>query len=396
MQLDSITTFAVRITRDHAGARGGAGSPAWLKSAAGNYRIAEHYPTVYSRDLETLLVKITTNDGFVGWGEAQAPVLPEAAQQIISVLLAPLLFATEASSPVQVREMLYNAMRVRGHFGGFYVDAVSAIDCALWDIAGKRCGLPVYRMLGGPVRRDLPVYVSGLEGSSIEEQLAAFDQHLENGACAAKVFMAESPQQCLTLATKLRERDESVVILVDALWRLDLKSATWFADALEELRAGWLEAPLAPEDLSGHAQLAARSPVRIAVGESYRTSYEILPLLERHAFHVLQPDIGRSGITEGNHMAALARAHQLPVAPHVSVGLGPQIAATLHCAATWTNLEYVECNPSVLAIANRYQAEQIVMYGKHIALPEGAGLGVEMDEQAVRQVSTLVHVANQP
>ena len=169
MRLDSITTFAVRIPREQLSARGGAGSPASLKGSAGDYRIAEHYPTVYSRNLETLLVKIITSEGFTGWGEAQAPVVPEAAQQIVNVLLAPLLLAVDASSPLHIREMLYNAMRVRGHFGGFYIDAISAVDCALWDIAGKRCGLPVYKMLGGPVQSALPVYISGLEGQTVEE-----------------------------------------------------------------------------------------------------------------------------------------------------------------------------------------------------------------------------------
>ena len=205
--------------------------------------------------------------------------------------------------------------------------------------------------------------------------------------------MAGSPQECLTLLTKLRAKSEETVILVDALWRLDLKSASRFADALSDLHAGWLEAPLAPEDLFGHRQLATSSPVRIAVGESYRTAYEILPFLEQRAFHVLQPDVGRSGITEANQIAGLAKVYQLPVAPHVSIGLGPQIAAALHCAAIWTNLEYVECNPSVLKIANQYQASRIQLNAGHISLPDDAGLGVEMDEEAVRRMSTVIHTA---
>jgi D-galactarolactone cycloisomerase len=394
VRLESITTFAVRIPRDQASARGGAGSPALLQDASSDYGIAENYPTVYSRNLETLLVKITTSEGLTGWGEAQAPVVPEAAQQIVSVLLAPLLLDIDTSSPLRVREMLYNAMRVRGHFGGFYIDAISAVDCALWDIAGKRCGLPLCQMLGGPVRSTLPVYVSGLEGHTVEEQLASFDRHLGAGASAVKIFMADSPRECLTLLAKLRARSEETVILVDALWRLDLKSACRFAESLSEFWAGWLEAPLAPEDLAGHQQLAASSPVRIALGESYRTGYEILPFLARQAVHVLQPDIGRSGITEANQITALAKVHLLPVAPHVSIGLGPQFAAALHCAATWTNLEYVECNPSVLTIANQYLASRIRLNAGRINLPDGAGLGVEMDEEAVRRMSMVIHTAH--
>ncbi len=156
MRVAKIDTFAVRIPRDSLAAQGGAGSPAALQSSVRRYSLARTYGTVYSRDIETLVVKLTTDDGAVGWGEAQAPVAPEVVQEIIHLLLAPLLLGEICGSPLAVRQMLYEAMRVRGHFGGFYVDAVSAIDIALWDLAGKAAGVPVFRLLGGPVKVALP------------------------------------------------------------------------------------------------------------------------------------------------------------------------------------------------------------------------------------------------
>src|ERR1700761_986300 len=151
MNLARIDTFAVRIPRDTVAGKGGAGSPAGLKSA-GRYALAESYGTGYARDLETLLVKVTRADGLVGWGEAQAPVAPEVAQEVIQVLAGPLALACGSSSPAAVREMLYEAMRVRGHSGGFYIDAISAIDIALWDLEGKAAGVPVHQLIRGAAK----------------------------------------------------------------------------------------------------------------------------------------------------------------------------------------------------------------------------------------------------
>src|SRR5258708_3576654 len=122
---------------------------------------------------------------------AEAPVAPEVVQEIIQVLVAPILLAQQTTSPVAVREMLYDAMRVRGHFGGFYIDAISAIDIALWDLEAKVAGKPLHRLLGGPVKAALPVYVSGLAGANQQQQLASLELYLEQGAHAFKIFMAQ-------------------------------------------------------------------------------------------------------------------------------------------------------------------------------------------------------------
>ncbi len=322
----------------------------------------------------------------VGWGEAQSPVVPQAAQNIVAHLLAPLLIGQNALAPVRLHERLYNAMRVRGHFGGFYSDAIGAVDCALWDIAGQRSSQPVYAMLGGPVRDTIPVYVSGLAGSSIDEKLEDAARYFEQGFRTFKVFHAESEDECLALVRHLRERfGRQTGILVDALWRFDEKGALRFARKLEEFGVSWLEAPLPPEDLDGHQRLAAQSPVPIAIGESYRTAYEILPFLKAGAVHVLQPDIGRTGITEGIKIGHLAQAFHVPIALHLSIALGPQIAAALHVAAALPNLSYVECNPRVLAIAMRFSRfAGGALEAGCFSLPASPGLGVSMNEEELR------------
>jgi galactonate dehydratase len=286
--------------------------------------------------------------------------------------------------------MLYDAMRVRGHSGGFYIDALSSIDCALWDILGKRCGHPIYRLLGGPVHECLPIYISGLPGKTIEEQLAKAEGYVQAGVRAFKVFMTAKPSDCLSLVEGLRRRfSDAIEIFVDALWRLDVTAAIRFAKALAAYEVGWLEAPLIPEDVEGHRRLAQHSPIRIALGESYRTTHEILPFLEARAVQVLQPDLGRSGITEGMRIASLSASFHVSIAPHVSISLGPQIATAIHCAAAWPNLMYVECNPSVFQIANRFQTSSFLLSDGMLSLPIGPGLGVELIDGSLAEYSTI-------
>ena len=391
MKLARIDTFAVRVPRDTTTGRGGAGSPAVLQANLGRYALAETYGTVYARDLETLLVKITTADGMVGWGEAQAPIAPEVAQEIIHVLAGPLALAYPDSSPGAVRAMLYDAMRVRGHSGGFYIDAISAIDIALWDLAGKAAGAPLHRLLGGSMKSVLPIYVSGLTGANLEEQLTSLDRHLQSGVRALKIFMAQEPAECLALVKEIRRRS-SIDLFVDALWRFDLEGALRFAEELAAYEVGWLEAPLPPEDVRGHRALAEASPIPIAIGESYRTRYEIGPFFEAGALKVLQTDIGRSGVSEGNYLAQLAGSLKISMAPHISIGLGPQIAAAIHCAATWNNLYYVECNPQVYAIAERFQTEKFVGSASELQVSERPGLGIEMQEDELAKYSRVKSV----
>lgn len=381
-----IDALAVRIPRNVAEARGTAGSPAALAATAGGrYQWAEHYRTVYAADhLETLLVRIETDDGLVGWGEAQAPVAPEIARSVITDLLGPLLIGEDALAPEAVWDRLYAAMRVRGHTGSFLLDAMAGIDLAIWDLCGKAWRQPVYRLLGGPCRQVLPCYVSGLGGIDRDARVAEARAWQAQGAVAFKLFMAADPQECLADLDAVRKAlGPRVELAIDALWRLDSRTAPAFAAALQARNVAWLEAPLMPEDLEGHVRLARRSGVPLALGESYRTRFEVLPFLRRGAVALLQPDLGRSGLTESRKLAVLADTFHVPIAPHVSIGLGPQLAAGLHLAAATPNFSRLECNPRVQEAANRFLREPLPVGVTGIAPPEAPGLGIEIDEAAI-------------
>lgn len=380
VKIKNVRAFAVKIPRDFASGVGGAGSPVALKNEDAAYCRAATYGTVYSANIETTVVQIETDAGITGWGEAQAPVAPEVAATIINTLLAPAIKGADALAPETLWAQMYEMMRVRGQTGGFMLDAIAAVDIAIWDICGKFYNQPIARLLGANPAINLPIYISGLAGANESERVNFARQQVEQGASAFKIFCAATTTECLSLIDRLRaELPADIKIYVDALWRLNLKEAERFADELIKRAVGWLEAPLAPEDVMGHARLAAATKLSIAIGESYRTRFELLPFFERRALGVVQPDAGRTGITEGRKIANLAEAFHVPVAPHISIGLGLQIAAALHLAAATTNLLTVECNPQVYQIANRFLRLPFEFDHGKLMSPTGAGLGCELN-----------------
>lgn len=396
MKIASVKALVVKLPRDLARATGTAGSPVRLTNetaedvvaggVSSSYLWAASYRTLYSTKIETTLVRVETDAGIVGWGEAQSPVAPEITATAINALLAPIVTGDDALAPEQSWSKMYAAMRVRGHTGSFLLDAIAGIDIALWDVCGKTYNQPVCRLLGASPVAPLPCYVSGLAGASVGEKLSYARRHVEAGAHAFKVFLDDSEDNCLRLLDALRETfDTRVALYVDALWRLTPKSALSFAGELARRKVSWLEAPLMPEDVAGHARLTANAEVPIAIGESYRTRFEMLPFFQSGALDILQPDIGRSGLTEGRKLAALAETFHVPLAPHVSIGLGPQIAAALHFGAACGNLLVMECNPSVYEAANVFLKDPIEFNFASLAVPTAPGLGVEIDEAELSQ-----------
>lgn len=390
MKIVAAEAFAVKIPRDLADATGTAGLPARLKDSAGgvlsDYQWAESFRTLYSTKIETTLVRVETDEGIIGWGEAQAPVAPEITRTIINSLLGPILIGEDALAPEMLWDRMYSAMRVRGHTGSFLLDAMAGLDIAIWDICGKAYGQPIYRLLGGPFQKTLPCYISGLAGANDRERIDYVRDHTERGARAFKLYLDKTERDCLALVDGLRDAfGEQIDIFVDALWRLAPKSALRLVRQLEKRNVKWLEGPLVPEDLKGHQQLAAEAEILIAIGESYRTRFELLPFMEMSALDLLQPDVGRTGITEGRKIAVMAETFHIPVAPHISIGLGPQIAAALHLGAATPNLMIVECNPKIFEIANRFLNKPIDFTSATISVPEGPGLGVELNEESLNK-----------
>ena len=396
-RIASIEAFSIRLPRDPAAVTGTAGSPTTLAAGGFDYRWSETNSTLYSVNFEAALVKVTLESGLAGWGEAQAPLAPDVACLIIEQLLRPAVegrgFDGSPDTVTSLRNRMYSTMRVRGQTGGFMLDAIAGVDIALWDLAGKSRGKSVADLLSSSAPKSrIPCYLSGLPGATNAERVARAREAWGTGFRIFKLFYDRTEDELFDLIDGLREAlGSDVSIAVDALWRLDGATAVGFGRKLDDRGALWLECPLAPESPADHARLAAGIRTPIALGESYRTRYELAPFLASGCVQWLQPDIGRMGITE---TAGLAREIGVGarIVPHISIAMGPQIAAALQFAASSRNVGLAEYNPLVFTVANRYLDRPLEIDGAEYLVPDGPGLGVELDEPAVRASARRVNV----
>ncbi len=180
--------------------------------------------------------------------------------------------------------------------------------------------------------------------------------------------------------------------MADANWTYDLDDALVLAKALAEVNYSWFEEPIVPEDFEGYRLLAQKSPIRLAAGESEFTSMGIAPLLAQRSIGIVQPDVTRSGgITETRKIAAMARAFHIAYGPHVGFSGAICAAASLHLAASAINFDTYECmifaSPLRDEIASRPVASRESLIDGNLPLPEGPGLGVEINEKALLRYS---------
>lgn len=378
-----MEAFAVRAPRDLSGATGLAGSPTKLKGSA-DYRWSEAYPALYSIYFETALVRVTLDNGLVGWGEAQAPLAPQVACMIVETLLAPVLIGGEFQGAGGELEALWNrmysTMRVRGQTGGFMLDAISGVDLALWDLAGKIAGKSssAGAAAGRPIK--IPAYLSGLAGETPDAKVESAKPYVDAGFEVIKLYFDRTPKDLLDTVDALQSAFRNVRVAVDGLWRFSFDEAVVFGQELDARRARWFECPLLPEMVEEHAALAREIQTPLAAGESYRTLFELREFFKSRSLGVVQPDLGRCGLTEGLHIGKTAREHGMEVVPHVSIACGPQIAAAIHFARLCGNCNLLEYNPRVFEIANRFLSVPLRMEGASYVVPEGPGLGIEMND----------------
>ncbi len=366
MKIAKVEAFPLALDRDFGSAIGLAGSPNQLAGTK-VYRWSRDYPALYSTRLEGTLVRVTLDDGRFGWGEAQAPLAPEVAAAIVEKLLAPVLeempFLGGVAEIAAIYDKLYSTMRVRGQTGGFMLDAIAGVDMALWDLAGKIAGQPVSRLISANARERVPAYLSGLAGGSRAERLEFAQPFLDRGFQMVKLYYESDWPGLLDLMDALPGETA-----IDALWHLPSSDA---AEELDSRRCAWLECPYMPEEVDLHFELSRLIRTPIALGESYRTPAELRPLLA--AASILQPDLGRCGITGTLRIAALGK----PVVPHVSIAFGPQMAAAVHTAAALETCSLCEYNPTVLEAGNRFIDPPVRMDGAAYHVPDTPGLGIE-------------------
>jgi L-alanine-DL-glutamate epimerase-like enolase superfamily enzyme len=354
---------------------------------AQGYFVRPGNQTIYSIHDHTLLVKITTESGVVGWGESFGVAAPRATATIIDELISAFVVGRDPHDVVAIAEDIYNGMRVRGFFGGFYVDALAGVDMALWDVRGKLTGLPVCKLLGAQRHTRLPVYVSGLPKATRQERAALAKEWMDRGFSAVKFAAVVAHEGEVAEMRSIREAvGPEPKILVDLHWKYTDQEAIKLITALEEYDLYVAEAPVQSEDLEGQARVAQAVKTPIAIGEELRTVYEYRPRFVHRCMSIIQPEMAHMGITFFWMVCQLAQAFHCRVMPHATIGIGVAQAASLQVSAALGNLAMHEYQHSIFDRNLAFIKGNMRCEAGYFYLPDGPGLGVEPNEEVLKFV----------
>ncbi|MEK7370864.1 MAG: mandelate racemase/muconate lactonizing enzyme family protein [candidate division NC10 bacterium] len=326
-----------------------------------------------------IVVRVRTDAGLVGLGEAFAYGAPLAVCNVIAESLAPMLIGQDPARIEALVDLMHRGTMIYGRRGlGMF--AISGVEIALWDLLGKARGAPVYELLGGATRPRLPVYASLLRYDSPDEVAQACRQYAAQGFTMLKLHQTD-----VASVRAAREAvGDGVELMLDTNCPWTPDEAIAMARALEPYRLFWLEEPVwPPEDYRGLARVCRATATPIASGENESTLYGFREIIDSGAADILQPSITKvGGISEFKKIAALAQAANLPIAPH-SFYFGPGLAATLHVAATLGGTMPVEFPTG--EYETPFLAHPLVARDGWMEVPAGPGLGVEINEDAIRR-----------
>jgi D-galactarolactone cycloisomerase len=345
-------------------------------------RVALGIGTAVKRD--AVVVRVTTDEGIVGWGEAHHGRAHTAVAKLIETTLKQLIVGMDAD-PGAAWEKMYRYQLASHGMGAGACLAISGIDMALWDIRAKAAGQPLYKVLGG-VRKAIPAYAGGVslgyqdERSLVEEARAS----TRKGYKAIKLRVGDSVERDIARLRAVREAfGREIAILADANAGYALADVRRVFPVLDELDIGWLEEPFPAPEYESYRAAASLGRTPLAAGENHYTRFEFSRVIEDGAIRILQPDLSKcGGITEALRIAKLAAAAGLPIHPHSSM-TGLNHAATIHFLAAIDNGGYFEGDVSH---ANKFRDELVenpgaVDRGGNVWPLDRPGLGLEVDER---------------
>lgn len=343
------------------------------------YFVRKGNRTVYPRAFRSLLLRVTTSQGIIGWGETYGLVAPKATAEIINDLLRGFVVGRDPLHPESLHDELYDLMRVRGYTGGFYLDALAAIDIALWDIAGKAKSKSLAELLGGsPAQSRLPAYVSGLPKKTLPERCDLAASFQQQGFSDFKFAVPVADEGATAEYEALRERlGEEARIACDLHWAFSSDAAISLAAALEAMRPWFLEAPVPTEEVWSLREVARSVNVPIAVGEEWRTIYDARLRIDQQACHIIQPEMGHTGVTQFMRIAKYAHSQGIQIMPHATIGSGIFLAASLQASAALSGVVSHEYQHSVLDQTAELLTGDLGCRQGYYRIPDGPGLGVE-------------------
>jgi D-galactarolactone cycloisomerase len=338
---------------------------------------------------EILVVEVETGDGVIGLGEGFCRISARIHAAFVDQLLAPRLLGRDARD----RRALWKAMRssISGQPGGQIVEAIAAVDIALWDIAGQTAGQPVHRLLGGMGRTELRAYASSVmwaDDASVEKEVQLV---LQAGYKEVKIKIGHPVEDAIKRAHFVRRLvGDDIKLYADANWAFDVDDALRVAHGLADAGYLFFEEPIVAHDREGYKLLSRRSPVRLAAGEADYVASDALVRLQDRSVGLIQPDIARSGgITETWRIAELAAGHHTAFAPHMGLSGAICAAASMHISAAAETFLTYECmyydNPLRSELCEPVVGERGDLVNGKLPMPTAPGLGVRLNRSALER-----------
>jgi len=334
---------------------------------------------------DAVIVKVTTEAGITGWGEAHHGRCPGAVAHLVNTTLRLLVVGQDADDITGIWKKVYDKQLASHGMGAGACLALSGIDMALWDIRGKAIGQPLYRLLGGR-SKPVPAYAGGVSLGYQDPQTLIEEArpHVEAGYKAVKLRIGDTVTRDAARIAAVREAfGDELVILTDANTGYDVADVRAVMPALDEYDVGWLEEPFPAHDYLSYREAARYGRTPLAAGENHYTRFEFNRVIEDGAITILQPDLSKTGgITEALRIAAMASSWKLPIHPHTSM-TGLNMAASIHFLAAIENGGYFEADIS----KNNLFRDELVSTPYRLdkdgcVTPlEAPGIGVELDEK---------------
>ena len=333
----------------------------------------------------TTLVQVDTDEGITGFGSCSGN--GELIEFIIEKILKTLILGMD---PTEIDDLWDKAYIRGGHkeFGtrGIGVVALSGIDIALWDILGKRRGLPLYELLGGKCRDKVPVYATALYPEEPSTAAKRARRFADQGFHGVKIKVGFDLDQDIKMVRAVREElGRDFIVMTDANQGYTLDVALEAADAFAESGVFWLEEPLFAEDIAGHTLLREKSGLPIAVGENLHMCSAFENFVIRGGVDFLQPDVARAGgITEIKKIAALAAGQKVPISFH-TWGDAVALAASVHLSTAMPECTVMELDYTYNPLREELLLDPFQVENGFLIAPDKPGLGVELNQQALQR-----------
>jgi galactonate dehydratase len=381
-----------------------------LLSSPSDLKITKVTPAYIMADQRKMFIKIETNQGITGYGEGMDGVggTYYLAKQLGDKLIG--------KNPINVNRLFDDLRRISplapfvGSQSGVFICVLSAIEIALWDVAGKALGLPVYQLLGGKFRDSVHLYTHPKDNAGTAENIAASCLAEKNAGFDAVKFWVDfsafeadpnkqdnynrtyNNKEIVNLINVVETVRKTVgpdmALMIDMHTRFDLPTALRLVKLLEPYNLTWIEEPVPAENIDALREIALSSSTPICAGENLYLTYQFEELLSKKAADIVMPDVQKcGGIGEAQRIATIANAHYVPFAPHM-VGTPWALMASAHICASIPNFFMLESNHGTLTDWEGMVAEVPVIKNSFLKVSDKPGIGLTFVEDGLKKYAT--------